>query len=464
VPFQKRSRRLPVKRFDDRTAVAKLNLPFDVDLPKHAGSRPRIQPRENEAYSLAGVVPKVTFSPRNAAETAKVVDAMRHEGAMINIRGAGTKQWRPPAPRGLDAVLDMTRCKGILEHTPADLTATVAAGTPFAELQAALRPHGQFFPCDPVFASTATIGGVLAARCNGALRQRYGSLRDNVLGMRVCLSDGSIAFTGAKVVKSVAGYDIPKLFVGSFGTLGAIAEVTLKVAPLPAHESLSVAWFKNADAACEAALHIASSPLFPLAMTLHDALAARRIRALDPQDDARWALLVRCGGVPAAVGRQLDGVRAACSAAGSTRMESLEADRVPHAWSDVSELACGVMYSPDDYLMLKIIGLPTQTPSVVHEVSLACSGAEISAHPALGIVYAHLPADNAQSALACAESLLEKCASSGWQAEFLSAPPALVQQLFQPVPAQAPLRLMRRVKAGLDPTGTFDPGRLLAGI
>src|ERR1700694_639134 len=118
VPFQKRSRRLPVKRFDDRTAVAKLNLPFDVDLPKHAGSRPRIQPRENEAYSLAGVVPKVTFSPRNAAETAKVVDAMRHEGAMINIRGAGTKQWRPPAPRGLDAVLDMKRCKGILEHKP----------------------------------------------------------------------------------------------------------------------------------------------------------------------------------------------------------------------------------------------------------------------------------------------------------------------------------------------------------
>jgi len=444
--------------------MAKLNLPFSVDLPRHAGSRPRIHPGECAAYSIAGRIPKVAFSPRTADEAAKVIDALRQEGASISVRGAGTKQWRPPAPRSIDAVLDMSRCRGILEHTPADLTVTVAAGTPFADLQSALRAHGQFFPCDPVFAAEATIGGVLASRSGGALRQRYGALRDNVLGMRVCLSDGSTAFTGAKVVKSVAGYDIAKLFVGAFGTLGVIAEATLKISPLPAREALIVAEFNRAEAACDAALQIAVSPLFPLAATLHDARSLRRVRALGATDGLRWSLLVRCGGTHTAVQRQLDGVRAICGAGDALSVISLDADRVPHAWGDVSELAGGALYPAADYLGLKIGALPSQTPAVIQELAIAFEQPEITAHPTAGLTYAHIPAAETASGLASLESFLQKCAASDWNAEYLSAPPALQEVLLQPVPSRAPLRLMRRIKAAFDPTGTFDAGRFLAAI
>lgn len=443
--------------------MAKLNLPFNVDLPRHAGSRPRIHPDECAAYALAGRVPKVAFSPRSPSEIAKVIDALRHEGAGITIRGAGTQQWRPPAPRGLDAVLDMTRCSGILEHTPADLTVTAAAGTSVAALQAALRAHGQFFPCDPVFAADATLGGVLAGRSNGALRQRYGSLRDNVLGMRVCLSDGAIAFTGAKVVKSVAGYDIAKLFVGSQGTLGVIAEVTLKVAPLPAHEALLVARFGRLEAACDAASQIAASPLFPLATTLHDSHAAGRIRALGAAGPD-WTLLVRCGGRKAAVERQVKDVRALCEPAGAKRADALDADRVVHAWSDVSELAGGALYPPAEYLKLKISALPTQTPAIVNELGAAFDQPEITLHPALGLSYAQVPVSDALRAFVRCESFAQKCAASGWQLEYLSAPPALQALLGQPVSPGMPLTLMRRLKAALDPTGTFDAGRFWAAI
>ncbi|MDQ6779856.1 MAG: FAD-binding oxidoreductase [Candidatus Eremiobacteraeota bacterium] len=443
--------------------MARLKLPFDVSLPHDAGSRPRIHPTECARYAVGDQTPKVVFSPRTAAEAAKVITAVRREGATINVRGAGSKSHRPPAPRALDTVVDMSRCSGILEHTPADLTATVAAGTPFAELQAALRAHGQFFPCDPAWAAQATVGGTLAARVSGALRLRYGGLRDNVLGMRVCLSDGSIAFSGAKVVKSVAGYDAAKLFVGAFGTLGVIAEVSLKVAPLPASECLLVAPFDTAEAACDAALRIAGSALFVMAITLHGRTAALRIRALETPANS-WTLCVRCGGTRGAVARQREGAARMCSEAGSRQAYVLEADRVAHAWNDVAESAGGSLYDASRYLVLKTTCLPTQSPVVVHELTATFANAEISLQPASGIVYAHVPIDTGDVlARAAVAQLLQKCTASQWSVEFLSAPPAL-RDMPQPPAAASALPLMRRIKAALDPSGTFDPGGFLAGI
>ena len=257
-----------------RNELRALHLPIADELAKRSGSRPKVRPQECEPYAVAGVVPALVFSPRTLAEASKIVSTITSEGASIAIRGAGTKAYRPPHPRVVDVVLDTSRCSGVLDHTPADLTVTVEAGTPFALLQQTLLAHGQFFPADPPFGAQTTIGGMLSAKVAGALRQRYSAPRDSVLGMRVCLSDGSIAFTGSRVVKSVAGYDIPKLFVGAFGTLGIIGEVTLKVAPLPRHERGLAGSFARCEDACEAARRIACSPLFPLATTLHDRSAA----------------------------------------------------------------------------------------------------------------------------------------------------------------------------------------------
>ena len=196
-----------------RNELRSLNIPIAEELGRRAGSRPRVRPADCAPYAIAGVVPKLVFSPRTLAEASRTIATLAAEGAAILIRGAGTKQFRPPPPFDVDVVLDASRCCGILEHEPGDLTATVAAGTTYADFQEALRAHGQFFPNDPPFAADTTIGGMLSSGSAGALRERYGAPRDNVLGMRVCLSDGSIAFGGAKVVKSVAGYDVPKLFV-----------------------------------------------------------------------------------------------------------------------------------------------------------------------------------------------------------------------------------------------------------
>jgi len=115
------------------------------------------------------------------------------------------------------------------------MTCTVQAGCTWAALQSQLGKHGQFVALDPLWPDRATVGGVVASNDSGVLRTRYGGLRDLLIGITVVLADGTIAKSGGKVVKNVAGYDLPKLFCGSFGTLAFIADVTFRLHSLPPH-------------------------------------------------------------------------------------------------------------------------------------------------------------------------------------------------------------------------------------
>jgi glycolate oxidase FAD binding subunit len=447
-----------------RNEFRTLDLPMADELGRRGGIRPRVRPQECASYDIAGVVPKLVFSPRTVAEASKMVAMLAQEGATIIIRGSGTKQSRPPAPPDVEVVLDSTRCRGIVDYVPADLTVRVAAGTRFAELQETLRANHQFFPVDPPFAAECTIGGILASRTSGALRQYYASPRDSVLGMRVCLSDGSVAFTGAKVVKSVAGYDIAKLFVGSFGTLGFIGEVVLKVAPLPAEQRAIYALFPRLSEACAAAAEIITTGLFPLATVALDAGAHGRVRALDAPTDRSWALIARFGGSVAGLRAMTDGAAELSASHGSRWVEVLDHDRTLFAWSDIAELAGGERYPATQFLTGKVACLPSEVPDVCALASKHFSAAELTAHPASGVVFIHADVAQQPELLGSLQSLWSECQTRAWSLEWLAAPLRLAATLRQPVPDTAPLLLMRRVKAALDPTGTFDPGRFLGGI
>jgi glycolate oxidase FAD binding subunit len=122
----------------------------------------------------------------------------------------------------------------VIEHEPGDLTCTVAAGVPLAELQQVVARGGQMLALDPPGAGEVTVGEAFAAAACGPRAHRYGPPRDLVLGMTVRLADGTVARSGGRVVKTVAGYDLPKLFTGARGRLGEILELTLRLHPLPA--------------------------------------------------------------------------------------------------------------------------------------------------------------------------------------------------------------------------------------
>src|SRR5207244_7858793 len=180
-----------------------------------------------------------------------LADASR-ERRTVRIAGGMTKSYLGEL-RATDLELRTTRLAGIVDHVPADLTVTPAAGTRLADLASALANAGQFLPLDPPHAEEATVGGVIAADSNGFWRARYGGVRDLLIGTRTALADGSVVRSGGRVVKNVAGYDLNKLLVGSLGTLGVIVEATFKVLPLPAARDGRLGRFENAADAFAAA-------------------------------------------------------------------------------------------------------------------------------------------------------------------------------------------------------------------
>ncbi|HKR26796.1 MAG TPA: FAD-binding oxidoreductase, partial [Acidobacteriaceae bacterium] len=188
-------------------------------------------------------------------------------GIGVQVVGAATKRDWAAAVHG-DLVLEMRGLTGVGEHSWQDLTATVRAGTVWAEMQRTLAEHRQMVALDPLWAERATVGGVIATNDSGTLRLRYGGLRDLVIGMTIVLADGTIARSGGKVVKNVAGYDLHKLMIGAFGTLAVVTEVTFRLHAIP--RSTRVWSFEPADAeACgEVLMKVLDSQLSVQAMQL----------------------------------------------------------------------------------------------------------------------------------------------------------------------------------------------------
>jgi glycolate oxidase FAD binding subunit len=172
----------------------------------------------------------IRVAPASTDEVAQVLGFANEQGLTVLATGSGTKlSWgNCVAP---ELVLSLERMNAVREHAWQDLTCTVQAGCTWNAMQSELARHGQFVALDPLWPARATVGGIIAANDSGCWRLRYGSLRDLVIGMTLVLADGTIAKTGGKVVKNVAGYDLHKLLIGSFGTLGVVTEVNFRLHP-----------------------------------------------------------------------------------------------------------------------------------------------------------------------------------------------------------------------------------------
>jgi glycolate oxidase FAD binding subunit len=203
---------------------------------------------------------QVAEAPATREELCSALAAAGEAGTPVRFRGGGTKLGWPPAAPPETIELSTAGLTQIVEHNAGDLTAVLEAGVPLAEAQALFAKAGQRLALDPPDGG-ATIGGVVASGDTGPLRGRYGGPRDLVVGMRVALSDGTLAKSGGKVIKNVAGYDIAKLFGGSFGTLGAIVEVSVRLHPIAPHTATVLGEAGDRDGLARGAAAIGQSPL-----------------------------------------------------------------------------------------------------------------------------------------------------------------------------------------------------------
>jgi glycolate oxidase FAD binding subunit len=216
--------------------------------------------------SIGDVTPAFVASPGSNDEAAALMRAAAEYDLAVVPRGGGSRLgWGVP-PSRCDLLVDMTRMNAVTEHASGDLVARVQAGARMGDVAGVLAAAGQEIALD--VPSGATAGGVVASGLAGPRRLRYGSPRDLLIGITVVRADGTLARSGGKVVKNVAGYDLGKLFAGSAGTLGLITEVTFRLHPLPAARAFLTAEYAAVPAACDAVVAAANSPLTASAVEL----------------------------------------------------------------------------------------------------------------------------------------------------------------------------------------------------
>ena len=365
-------------------------------------------------------------APASYDECAALLADCAGAGARVRIAGGGTKAAWGSAVPDPDVELSTARLDRILEHNEGDLTAILQAGVPVAAARERFAAAGQMLALDPPLGAGATIGGVVAAADSGPLRHRYGSARDLVLGVTVALADGSLARAGGRVIKNVAGYDLPKLFAGSFGTLGAILELAVRLHPLPRGTATALLEASDPEALARAAAAIAHARLE--AQSLDVAWAGGRGRVL-----ARYA------GSEAVVQAR----EAARELGGGDVVEDDEP-----LWEEQREAQRGE-------LTVRVSGLQTQLGDAMRAAEAA--GASLAARAALGLMWVRLPGGGAGAVRGLRRALAPS------PCVVLDAP-AEVRAELDPWDARDGVELMRRVKRRFDPEGILNPGVFAGGI
>ncbi|MBV8885725.1 MAG: FAD-binding oxidoreductase [Chroococcidiopsidaceae cyanobacterium CP_BM_RX_35] len=214
-----------------------------------------------------GTHPQCIVYPNTQAELAEVIACAQYHKVRVLPCGSGSKISWGGLVEDVSVVVSTERLNQLIQHAVGDLTVTVEAGTKFADLQATLAKERQFLALDPTAPESATLGGIVATSDTGSWRQRYGGVRDQLLGISFIRADGQIAKAGGRVVKNVAGYDLMKLLTGSYGTLGIVTQVTFRVYPLP-ETSATVVLTGTTEAIAQAATTLRASALTPTAADL----------------------------------------------------------------------------------------------------------------------------------------------------------------------------------------------------
>jgi glycolate oxidase FAD binding subunit len=418
--------------------------------------------KEIEGYSLGGTIPRAAVSPADESAVSRILALAWEEGLSVVPWGSGAHQsiGHPPVP--YDLAVDLRRLNRVVEHEPADMTATAQAGIGMADLQGHLGASGQFLPLDAGMADRATLGGVLATRLSGPLRCRYGTARDLVLGLRVAHADGTITKAGAKVVKNATGYDMTKLYVGSHGTLGIILEATFRVFPRPVAEQGW--WLPAPDLGTAQALanRILGSHIVPNRVELLEETAGQACGGSHHGS----ALLVSVAGVPEAIRAQADDLGRIAGEVGIAPIEVNAPERTWNALSDFPWLPAD--WNGRGHRAVWRGGVPpadcARAMQAIREAAGPWSEAGMAASVAHGALRGTFRVATCEALVSSLTAAREALAVLGGFLTVLDAPAQVRAKVDVWGPAPDGLTVMRRLKREFDAKGVLNPGRFVGGI
>jgi glycolate oxidase FAD binding subunit len=395
-----------------------------------------------ETFDWSGVLgrtPETDLSPADRNELAELVAQAAREGKAIIPWGGGTGQDYGNLPRRADWVVRTGGLNRVVSYDHEDMTVTVEAGMTIDALQRVLASRGQFLPLDPPDADVATVGGMLAVDAWSSRRLGYGRCRDWLIGLEALDAQGRVVRGGGKVVKNVSGYDLPKLFCGSLGTLSFLTEATFKVSPLP--EAVRTVVVRAEEALSGAVVSDMARTGSPVSLTLH----------LAPSGE-RHLVAVHHGAVEA-VEQAASNLRRLLSDRGAPDPGVFDQDLTPQL--------------SDSAIELRISGKASETVALAEAVAAECSGtgAELLARLGVGDVRCVWTRDT--DAARAAMARLRALATVQGLRSVLHHAPAELRGDAEPdawLPVPPSLGLQRQLKKMLDPEGMFNPGRFAGRI
>lgn len=380
-----------------------------------------------------------TLEPRSPQELAEALGEAAAAGRVIGLGGQFTKRAMGGPLAEAATPISTAGLTRVLAYEPRDLTISVEAGLGYAQLQELLARDRLMLPLDPPFAEQATMGGIVASGTCGPRRRMYGTPRDVVIGMEFATLEGKLIQSGGMVVKNVAGLDLGKLMIGSFGTLAAMAVVNFKLFPIPPRTRTLILRFARFEDAIRARDGILKSVLTPAAIDLVNPPAAARLN----RDG--YLLALQVGGNAAVMERYGRELPAA---------EALEGEAEEEFWRGVREFTPQWLAAHAEGAVVRVSAPLAQAPAVMASL---CGPAV--ARAGTGVCYgyfADLPGAQAW--------LQEVCRPAGWKAVIEFAPPERKPGLeLWPEPG-ANLDVMRRIKRLFDPRNLLNPGRLYGRI
>ena len=394
--------------------------------------------------SVLGWQPQYVVSPGNEQELAAVLARANEAGVAVIPRGGGTKrEWGNPPQRG-ELVLSTLRLNRVLEHAWADLTVTVEAGCTLQALQQTLAQHGQRLALDCLWPERATVGGVLSTNDSGVLRLRFGALRDLIIGVTLALPDGTLASSGGKVVKNVAGYDLPKLATGAFGTLGIITRAVFRLHPLCPNPATLTFSQPNIEAMQDRIMALQDSQL------AHTALQIRCASDSIPEADILFEA------TPTGLLAQQAQLQKFLGAFGSLSSQEGKWFAKEQLWQS-SDANCAIA---------KVSMLPTNIAKTVRALEQIASSHHLNwscVIQATGLGW--LQCDGASSSLREAlDQLRARLEDEEGSLVLLRRPPEMGPLDAWGGSAGDAISLMRALKHELDPRNTLNPGRFVGGI
>jgi glycolate oxidase FAD binding subunit len=417
---------------------------------------------EIASYRLGLLTPRVAAFPENEDDVARLLAFACREGLGVVPWGGGAHQSVGAIPARYDVAIDLGRMDRLIEHEPADMTATAQAGIRMAELDRCLGRHDQFLPLDPPLLSRATLGGLLASRLSGPLACRYGTARDLILGLRIAQADGTVIRAGSKVVKNASAYDMTKLYLGSYGTLGVILEATFRVHPRPTVEKGWWIAVPDLESSLAVGIRILRSSLVPSRTELVDG-PALRVLGGPPTDSA---LLVSIAGVAEAVAGQASDLALLAAEFGLTLVEFQPPEG---GWAAVADFPWinPAFSGTGRRAIWRANVLPTECARAMRDVQQAVKRwaeatmiASVSQGAVRGAFYAESLEAIGQSLAAAREALK----AIGGILVILEVPDSLRSEcdMWGVVPSAS--GLMQRLKAAVDPKRILNPGRFVNGM